>query len=90
MQLVALGAALPRWATSRWILAQAAQTLDASSRARAQRAFAVTREIGGSPAGGNDNLDHRAKIMDHDWVFRQAFLYELGGSAALPLTRCLR
>jgi hypothetical protein len=79
MQLAALGSALPRWATSRWILAQAAQTLDESSRGRTSRAMQVTLGIEGQRRAGNDDLDRRAKVMDHDWVFREVFLYELGG-----------
>lgn len=80
LQLTALGPLLPRWATSRWILAQAAQWLDEDSRHRTREAFALTFRAGGfdSTRYAGD-LDLRSKIVDHNWVFRQAFLYDLGG-----------
>ena len=79
--LNALGPLLPRWATSRWILAQALQWLDQWSRARTARALEIAIAARGGEAAllGGDELDARVKVIDHDWVFRQTFLYELGG-----------
>lgn len=80
MQLAYLGPLLPRWATSRWILAQAAQWLDETSRSRVEAAMAVAILVGGSGRGEDvDELDLRAKTLDHDWAFRQALLYDFGG-----------
>lgn len=79
-QLRVLGRLLPGWATSRWILAQAAQTLDESSRPRTRRAFEMAFSTGSPEAvWAGDQFDRRVKTMDHDWVFRQVLLYELGG-----------
>lgn len=78
VQLAYLGPHRPRWATSRWILAQAAQVLDHSSRARTRRAFEIALRIRGE-AVDREDIDRRAKTLDHDWVFREVFLYELGG-----------
>ena len=81
VQLVALGPILPGWATSRWILAQAVQCLDESTRGRGRRALEVAVRTRGGPGGleGVDRVDAQCKVMDHDWVYRQVFLYELGG-----------
>lgn len=80
LQLTGLGPALPRWATSRWILAQAAQWLDEDNRDRTDEAFEAAFEAGGfDPGRYAHDEDLRTKILDHNWVFRQAFLYDLGG-----------
>jgi hypothetical protein len=80
MQLSVLGPVLPDWATSRWILAQAAQWLDEANRSRTSEAFTVAFRVGGFVANRyRDDVDLRTKILDHNWVFRQAFLYDLGG-----------
>ena len=66
MQLAVLGPTLPRWATSRWILAQAAQWLDESNRARVERAFEIAFQVGGFVADHyRDDFDLRTKILDH-------------------------
>ncbi len=79
-QLSMLGCMLPGWATSRWILAQAAQTLDETSRLRTRRAFEIAFATGSPEAvPARDDFDRRVKTMDRDWVFRQALLYEQGG-----------
>ena len=80
-QLAILGPMLPRWATSRWILAQALQSLDEGSRDRVRRALAIAIDVRGGEGElpGMDHLDAKCKVMDHDWVYRQLFLYELGG-----------
>ncbi len=79
-QLSVLGRLLPGWATSRWILAQAAQSLDEASRPRMRRAFEIALGTGAhETVAARDDVDRRTKVMDHDWVFRQALLYDLGG-----------
>lgn len=77
-QLVWLGDMLPRWATSRWLLAQAAQSLDPSGRDRIAKAFDVAMAIRADTTAVAD-ADLRVRVMDHDWVFRQVLLYERGG-----------
>lgn len=81
MQLTALEPMLPRWATSRWILAQALQWLDEWGRTRAAKAMeiAIAARGGEAALSGVDDIDARAQVLDHDWIFRQVFLYELGG-----------
>jgi hypothetical protein len=80
-QLAGLGPLLPRWATSRWILAQALQSLHEESRDRARRAIEIAIDLRGGQGElpGLDAMDAKCKVMDHDWVYRQVFLYELGG-----------
>jgi hypothetical protein len=80
-QLITLPALLPRWATSRWILAQAVQCLDSANRSRGVKAMQAAVHTRGGPSmlRGVDAIDAKAKVMDHDWVYRQSFLYELGG-----------
>ena len=80
LQLDLFGPLLPRWATSRWILEQAAQSLDRRGRHRSLRALEVAVETRGGEETlvGTDDLDARAKVIDHDWVFRQLLLYEFG------------
>lgn len=81
MQIVWLRSLLPGWATSRWILAQAAQCLDPGGRDRDRKALeiAIATRGGEGTLVGVDAFDAKAKVMDHDWVFRQVLLYELGG-----------
>lgn len=80
-QLTVLAATLPRWATSRWILAQAAQCLDERGRGRALKALeiAIAARGGESALVGTDAVDAKAKVIDNDWLYRQVLLYELGG-----------
>jgi hypothetical protein len=84
LQAMMLGEALPAWGVSRWIAAQAHETLGTLGMAadpRRRRCEELTLEI----RGGLDGLsihgeqDARCKLMDRDWVYRQLFLYELGG-----------
>jgi hypothetical protein len=79
-QFAELGPVLPRWAHSRWILAQASQWLDMDSRRGVLSAMQTAIDVrGGSHAlPGHDFDDARARVMDHDWVFRQLVLYEMG------------
>ena len=82
-QLTTFTSLLPRWATSRWVLAQALQTLDESSRPRTRRALEVAQEIQDAVPSvlraPDDGVDRRPETIDHDWVYRQVYLYELGG-----------
>ncbi len=81
-QLVALEGLLPRWAISRWILAQAAQHLDPPNRGRNARAMHVAlRAQPPGPAGMSqrDQEERRVRIQDRDWIFRQVLLFEQGG-----------
>jgi hypothetical protein len=84
-QMLMFGPLLPRWATSRWILAQALQHLSdvpgGEDGRRVQRALEQAIELRGGLDNlpGMDPMDARAKVMDHDWVYRQLHLYELGG-----------
>jgi len=79
-QLTGLASMLPRWATSRWILAQAAQCLDQRGRSRVLKALetAVAARGGEAALVGTDEHDAKAKVIDHDWLYRQVLLYELG------------
>ena len=80
VQLAGLGSMLPRWATSRWILAQAAQWLDEWGRAPGSKAMEIAVAARGGEAAlvGTDAVDAKVKVVDHDWLFRQVYLYELG------------
>ncbi len=80
-QLVVFASVLPRWAISRWILAQAVRWMDASQQRRYTRAFDQTVRVAGGPEryAGVDEIDSHCKLMDHDWVYRQLLLYEHGG-----------
>ncbi len=82
-QVVMLGSALPRWAVTRWVLAQARDGLGPPGDPVRRHCLARAIEI----RGGTHGLSHHgeadaiAKIVDHDWVYRQLYLYELGGLA---------
>lgn len=74
----------PAWVFSRWICAQAAQSLDPSAATRSRRALAeAIRLRGGTDVlPGVDPIDARCKVIDHDWVYRQLVLYDFGGLRA--------
>ncbi|WP_323792210.1 hypothetical protein [Nocardioides sp.] len=88
-QLLYLGPAAPRWAISRWILAQALQHLSQTDRGRAartrtRRAVRIVTDLHGRtplPEPGHKEVDDDewTRIVDHDWVYRQVHLFELGG-----------
>jgi len=80
-QVVLLGSRLPRWAVSRWIVAQAHDWLARPGDPVRGEALARAVEVRGGTAGlsTRDEVDAQCKIFDHDWVFRQLYLYELGG-----------
>jgi hypothetical protein len=84
LQVTTLGEALPAWGVSRWIVAQAHEvlgTLGMAADPRRGRCEELTLEIRGGLDGlsTHGEMDARCKLMDHDWVYRQLFLYELGG-----------
>ncbi|MGI8522974.1 MAG: hypothetical protein ACR2K3_06645 [Nocardioides sp.] len=83
-QVTLLGPALPAWAVSRWIVAQAHETFGGAGDRRRRRSLELALEVRGSTDGlsvhGED--DAMCKMIDHDWVYRQLFLYELGGLSA--------
>jgi hypothetical protein len=85
LQIAWLAPVLPGWATSRWILAQAAQHLgerhDPVARHRVHRALGLAIELRGGPEKlpGRDLVDRQCRVLDHDWVFRELYLYDLGG-----------
>ncbi|MEU6136063.1 hypothetical protein [Nocardioides sp. NPDC047086] len=81
-QLRLLEALVPRWAHSRWILAQAMQGTHARNRWRMSKAINVALDVRGGPDPGRDREDDRIQILDRDWVYRQTFLYDLGGLEA--------
>lgn len=76
-QLVALGDAAPDWAWGRWVIAQAAQPRPGRDTDAAD--VAVEIRGGRSTLWGVDPDDALAKVIDHDWVFRQLILHERGG-----------
>jgi hypothetical protein len=85
MQMSALAGIVPAWATSRWILSQAHQHLgerhDPVARQRFRRALQVAVELRGGIEAlpGRDVTDQQCRVVDHDWVFRELYLYDLGG-----------
>ncbi len=91
-QVVMLGPALPRWAVSRWIVAQAHDALGRPGDPLRGRCLELAIDV----RGGTDGLsawgehDARCKIIDHDWVYRQLYLYELGGLARYVRTHATR
>jgi hypothetical protein len=76
-QLHSLREVLPQWATSRWILAQAHQSVQEQGGSRLRDALSVALETSGAERWGV-KVDP-ARVMDHDWVYRQVLLYESGG-----------
>ncbi|WP_167305854.1 hypothetical protein [Nocardioides euryhalodurans] len=83
LQIASLPDVLPGWAMSRWILAQALAHLDEPGRRITTRAMRLACQVSGQPdvTGGRGREDREAfcRILDHDWAYRQAFLYEYGG-----------
>jgi hypothetical protein len=83
-QIAMFGPLLPRWATSRWLLAQALQHLGPPGGAANRRVHlaleqAIELRGGRDRLPGRDPLDALCKVMERDWVFRQLHLYDLGG-----------
>ena len=80
-QIAMLGPLLPAWVTSRWICGQALQSLPAGRQDVSIRAFERAAEVRGGLAAlpGADAADAHGRVIDHDWVYRQLFLYDLGG-----------
>lgn len=73
---------MPRWAHSRWIIAQAMQGTHRRNQWRMAKATTVALDVRGGPDPGRDREDDRIQILDRDWVYRQTFLYDLGGLEA--------
>lgn len=71
---------LPRWATSRWILAQALQMMAPSQHGAFHKALAIAIELRGG------EVVSEVKVSEHDWVFRQLMLWEYGGLATFLRT----
>jgi hypothetical protein len=84
MQVVVLGESLPGWAVSRWVAAQAHETLGQPGDRRRHRSLQLALGVRGSTEGLSIHgpEDAMCKMVDHDWVYRQLFLYELGGLSA--------
>lgn len=80
-QVAMLGSALPAWGVSRWIAAQAHDTFGEPGDRRRKRCEELALEVRGGLEGlsTHGEEDARCTLMDHDWVYRQLFLYELGG-----------
>lgn len=80
-QLMTLGPMLPAWVTSRWILEQALQDLSPATRSTTAGAMDAAVALRGGPAAlpGTDPTDARVKVLDGDWVYRQTYLFDLGG-----------
>lgn len=79
-QLVALGEAAPPWVSGRWILAQAAQATPGEPRMAME--VAIETRGGRGTLWGVDDTDAGAKVIDHDWVYRQLILHKHGGLRA--------
>jgi len=84
-QIADLEESAPAWVWARWVVIQAAQATPGDP----QRAMdvAIATRGGRSTLWGVDDADARAKVMDHDWVYRQLVLHENGGLAAFLGTR---
>ncbi|MFI5626791.1 hypothetical protein ACIA03_25255 [Nocardioides sp. NPDC051685] len=78
-QMHLLGVLMPRWAHSRWIVAQAMQGTHPRNQWRMSKAINAALDVRGGPDPVRDREADRIQIMDRDWVYRQAFLYDLGG-----------
>ena len=80
MQIVVLKSTMPRWGSSRWVLAQAAQALPFGHCPDAMEALGRAVELRGGLdcLPGVDRDDAMCKVMDHDWAFRQLVLYDMG------------
>lgn len=81
MQIRTLGPAFPAWGVSRWIAAQALDHLGVPGDPRKKQCLDLALEVRGGLDGLSVHGDQDAlcKLMDTDWVYRQLFLYELGG-----------
>ena len=88
-QVVLLGSTMPRWAVSRWIVAQAHDWCARPGDPVRGNALERAIEVRGGTDGlsTRDEVDAQCKIFDHDWVFRQIYLYELGGLARFVRSR---
>lgn len=79
-QLLELRPLLPAWVTSRWLLELALQAIDPGVREASRRALTTAIDVrGGRPLPGVDEIDARCRVMERDWVYREAFLFGQGG-----------
>ncbi|PUA82438.1 hypothetical protein C7S10_01415 [Nocardioides currus] len=79
-QVVDLGESAPAWVWAKWVVSQAAQSTPGDP-VRAVEVATATRG-GRRTLWGVDQVDAQAKVMDHDWVYRQLVLHEYAGLAA--------
>ncbi len=81
LQIATLAPILPPWVASRWVCNQAMQCLHDGNRDRQGRALdlAVALRGGRERLPGRNEADAHGQVVDQDWVYRQLFLYELGG-----------
>ena len=87
-QLVAFEQDRPSWTTSRWILAQALSYQPPAARPLHRQALARATRVRGGPEmlPGYDEVDAACQVLDFDWVYRQSYLYDLGGLRAFLRT----
>ena len=76
-QIATLAESAPSWVWARWVVSQAAQATPGNPN-RAREVAVATRG-GRSTLWGTDRADAEAKVIDHDWVYRQLVLHEHGG-----------
>ncbi len=83
LQVAALPDVLPGWALSRWLLAQALVHMDESTRRITTKAMRLACDVGGVPdlarSRGPERREAFCRVMEGDWVYRQAYLFEYGG-----------
>jgi hypothetical protein len=84
-QIADLGESAPAWVWARWVVGQAAQATPGDPNGAME--VAIATRGGRSTLWGVDDADARAKVLDHDWVYRQLVLHENGGLAAFLGTR---
>jgi len=84
IQAVTLADLLPAWAVSRWVQAVALVHMDEATRRIGSLAMRTTVQVRDDPAltnahRGRGDRELLVQAMEHDWIHRQAFLYEHGG-----------
>ncbi len=84
LEIDAFGPRLPPWAWARWVRAQALDGVGHPDADRLRAALADADRAGLSvdPAGGgrsSDDMEAQSRLIEHDWVFAQSYLYTHGG-----------